>query len=83
MSGIYSLKLDQTCKAVKDDVEVESTEEVTTTNKNITCVRKLKAEMEGINNQIAELQTKKVLIQAEVDKVNLVVKDYKLAVVEE
>ena len=77
----YSLKIDQTVKAIKDDVEVESTEEVTTTNKNTTCLRKLKAEMEGIDNQIVELQAKKVLIQAEINKVNLVVKDYTLAVI--
>jgi hypothetical protein len=82
MSLIYSILGNQTSKAIKDDVEVESSEQVTTTNKNTTCLRKLKAEMEGINNQIAELQAKKILIQAEVDKVNLVVKDYKLAVIE-
>ena len=61
----YIIKDDQTEKEQIEDVEIVVSEEKTTTDENTTCLRKIDAEIEGIDSQITSLQEKKSLLQAD------------------
>ena len=61
----YLIKTSQTEKAILDDVEVEVTEEETNTKKTTICPRNMKARIEGIDNQIVQLQSEKAKLQEE------------------
>ena len=82
MAKKYELKIDQNSKAILDDVEVEAIETTTKTDKETTCLRKIKAEMEEIDNQIVQLKEQKTKLEEEAIKIQTEAEKYSLKIVE-
>jgi len=78
MTKVYILKKEQTTKAIRSDIEVDISEEVSTTNTDTTCLRKMDATIEGIDNQIVQLQEDKVKLETEKAKIEIEVDKYSL-----